>query len=98
MDQHTQIELLARIEALEHLTKHLLWNVAVLVANERGMDDREVIEDLRGFTLNVRDELRSKTFPQLDAAMSDHLAQSVSQHVEALLNDVLREMEKEQGD
>jgi len=92
-----EIDLLARLAALEHLVKHLLWNIAVLVVDQDGGDEDDAAKEVRGFAGNVRDELSRAALPGLDPALSDHVAAQTEAHVERVLQELLREMARERG-
>lgn len=94
-DSQELVDLKARVVALETLLKHVLWNVAVLVADRDGDDMATTVSDLQLFIGNLAQEMRTKTFPDLDPAMSDHLAQGAAGHVERVLSELVQAIEDE---
>ncbi len=84
-----QLKLLARVVALEYVVGQILYMIASEKADPLG--------ELRGYASRLKAELSEATIPTVDPAMSDVLTQELSEAVDALLDGLLRKLEREQG-
>ena len=88
MDE-AQLKLLARVVALEWVVGQILY--MTVSANP------DPLGDLRGYASRLKTELSEATIPTVDPAMSDVLMQELTEAVDALLDGLLRRLEREQG-
>ena len=88
MDE-AQLKLLARVVALEYVVGQILYMIA--------SDTPDPLGELRRYTSRLKAELSEATIPAVDPAMSDVLMQELSEAVDALLDGLLRKLERDQG-
>lgn len=86
-----QLQIVARIMALEYLVKHLLWNQAVRIADETSGDDQTVARELELFAGSCEVDLAQSTVSSEDPAISDHVTGLVSESVRRLVGELLKE-------
>ena len=84
-----QLKLLVRVVALEYVVGQILYMIASDKPDPHG--------ELRGYTSRLKAELSEATIPTVDPAMSDVLTQELSEAVDALLDGLLRKIERDQG-
>lgn len=93
----TEIELEARVVALEYLLKHCFWNVIIQRIDADGGDDQDAVNEAKLFREMCRERLKEASFSGVDPALSDHVAALVSDHVERLLGELVQEMGEQLG-
>jgi hypothetical protein len=97
-----ELELEARVVALEYLLKQCFWQIILARAGQEIGSDGDDAGDLavretKLFRKMVVNELRKASFSDADSALSDHLAAVVQGHVERVLGELVQEMEDKLG-
>ena len=91
MNREQDLELRARIMALEYLVKHLLYNQAVALDDAHDENEEVAARELVQFAENCEADLERSTVSNVDPATSDHVAALVSESVRRLVDELLRE-------
>jgi hypothetical protein len=90
----TELQLEARVIALEYLLKHCLWNLIIQQTNADEGDDVAAVNEARLFRKLCRESLKRAAFAGVDPTLSDHVTALVSEHVERVLGELVQEMEE----
>jgi hypothetical protein len=96
----TELQLEARVIALEYLLKHCFWNLIVQQINADDGDGGDAVNEAKLFRKLCRESLKKAAFAGVDPALSDHVTALVSEHAERVLGELVQEMEERlaQGD
>jgi hypothetical protein len=97
VESEDEVEMLARIIALEHLVKHVLWNLIIQRVDQDGGDDQDALDEARRLKTDVTGTLTQSSFPGVDPSMSDHVVALVHDHAERVLRELIEEMEERLG-
>jgi hypothetical protein len=92
-----EIEIQARVIALEYLVQQLLWIVITDRTDGKKGDSSDVIEEARSLGSNCLDELEGATLPGSDPATSDHATALVHENVERVFRELVAKMESRLG-
>lgn len=92
-----ELELEARIVALEYLLKHCLWVLTVQRVDQDDGDDEDAVKEAKLFRKACRQSLKRASFSGADPTLSDHVVALVSDHVERVLGELVQEMELRLG-
>jgi hypothetical protein len=84
-ESEREIEMLARIIALEYLVKQLLWNLM--------KDDDDPVKQTELFAESATKEIANSAFPGIEPALSDHVSDLVREHVARVLRELADELE-----
>jgi hypothetical protein len=95
-----ELELEARIVALEYLVKQCFWQIILnsAIQETEGEDEDDAdgltIRGAKTFRKKVVNELEKATFSGRDPAVSDHLAALVREHAGRVVGELVQDMEK----
>src|ERR1700731_68979 len=93
-----EVELEARVLALEYLLKMCLWNIFHMrTDDEEDSSDDSVVRESKLFRRNVKTHLRKASLSGVDPALSDHMASLVHEHAVRVLDEIVQEMEAKLG-
>jgi hypothetical protein len=90
----TELQLEARVIALEYLLKHCFWRLIVQQINADDGDDGDAVNEAKLFRMLCRESLKKAAFAGVDPALSDHVTALVSEHAERVLGELVQEMEE----
>jgi hypothetical protein len=69
----TELQLEARVIALEYLLKHCFWKLIVQQINADDGDDGDAVNEAKLFQKLCRESLKKAAFAGVDPALSDHV-------------------------
>ena len=92
-----ELNLEARVIALEWLLKHCFWNIIIQRINADEGNDDDAVNEAKLFRKMCRQSLKRASFENVDPALSDHVTALVSDHVERVLGELIAEMEGQLG-
>lgn len=92
-----EIEIQARVIALEYLIKHLLWTYITERVDRDGGGSEDVVREASLLGSNFLEELAEAALPDSDPAMSDHATALVRENVERVFRELVAEMELKLG-
>ena len=93
-----ELELQARINALEYLLKQIHWQfVLEKAARESIVETKDYADvavwDLKLFRNRALEQLKNTSIKGVDPALSDHVSALVREHVERILGELIAGME-----
>jgi hypothetical protein len=88
-----EIEIQARVIALEHLVKRLLWIVITNEVERNNGDSEEVVSETTLLASDIRDELETASLTGIDPTMSDHATALVRENTERIFLELVEMME-----
>jgi hypothetical protein len=88
-----EIEIQARVIALEHLVKRLLWIVITNEVERNNGDSEEVVSETKLLASDIRDELETASLPGIHPSMSDHATALVRENTERVFLELVEMME-----
>jgi hypothetical protein len=83
-ESEREIEMLARIIALEYLVKHLLWDLL--------HEEDDAVREANLLANEADGEIEHSAFPGIEPAMSDHVSDLVRRHVARVLRELADEL------
>ena len=94
-----ELDLQARINALEYLLKQFHWQFVLDKAGREPIEPNEdptnrAVRDLKAFRERALEQLRNISFKNVDPTLSDHTSALVREHVERVLGELIAGLER----